>query len=157
MPSFKKTKWAYCREWNLGWAALTSAVDLLSSPCRSKSLETEWQARQISQLGPVSWRPTTVKWRQFSQSNRHSPIGTRQTEYHEALPSSSNDEVRCDCTFADDGKRFTILGLLSADGGMTVGLWRLSSLDGRRPPWYRPLGLQLGREEVLRCLRNVPY
>ena len=34
--------------------------------------------------------------------------------------------------------RFMIL-LSSADGGMTVGLWRLSSLDGRRPPWYRPL------------------
>ena len=33
-----------------------------------------------------------------------------------------------------------ILGLLSADGGMTVGLWRLSSLDGRRPPWYRLQG-----------------
>ena len=44
-----------------------------------------------------------VKWRQFSQSNRHSTIGTRQTEYREALPSSANDEVRCDCTFADDG------------------------------------------------------
>ena len=25
------------------------------------------------------------------------------TEYHEALPSSANDEVRCDCTFTDDG------------------------------------------------------
>ena len=23
-------------------------------------------------------------------------------------------------------------------GWMTVGLWKLSSLDGRRPPWYRP-------------------
>ena len=33
----------------------------------------------------------------------HSTIGTRQTEYHEALPSSVNDAVRCDCTFADDG------------------------------------------------------
>ena len=52
--------------------------------------------------GPVSWRPTTFKWRQFSRSNRHSTIGTRQTEYHEAL-SSANDEMRCDCTFADDG------------------------------------------------------
>ena len=51
----------------------------------------------------ISWRPRTVKWRQFSQSNRHSTIGTRQTEYHEALPSSVNIEVRCDCTFADDG------------------------------------------------------
>ena len=35
-------------------------------------------------------------------------------------------------------KRFMILGLSSADGRMTVGLWKLSSLDGRRPPWYRP-------------------
>ena len=24
-------------------------------------------------------------------------------EYYEALPSSANDEVRCDCTFTDDG------------------------------------------------------
>ena len=30
------------------------------------------------------------------------------------------------------------LGLSSADGGMTVGLWKLSSVGGRRPPWYRP-------------------
>ena len=30
-------------------------------------------------------------------------MGTRQTDYHEALLSSANDEVRCDCTFADDG------------------------------------------------------
>ena len=52
--------------------------------------------------GPVSWRPTTVKWRQSSQSNRHSTIGTQQTKYHEALLSSANDEVMCDCTFADD-------------------------------------------------------
>ena len=29
--------------------------------------------------------------------------GTQQTKYHEALPSSANDEVRCDCTFTDDG------------------------------------------------------
>ena len=53
-------------------------------------------------MGPVSWRPTTVKWWQSSQSNRNSTIGTRQTEYHEALSSSANDEVKCDCTFADD-------------------------------------------------------
>ena len=32
----------------------------------------------------------------------HSTIGTRQTEYHETLPSSANKEVRCDCTFTDD-------------------------------------------------------
>ena len=41
-------------------------------------------------LGPVLWRLTTVKWRQFSQSNRHSTIGTRQTEYHEAILLSMN-------------------------------------------------------------------
>ena len=41
--------------------------------------------------------------REVSQSNRHSTIGTRQTQYHEALPLSENDEVECDCTFADDG------------------------------------------------------
>ena len=35
--------------------------------------------------------------------------------------------------------RFMILGLSSADCGMTVGLWKLSSLDSRRPPWYQPL------------------
>ena len=33
----------------------------------------------------------------------HSTIGTRQNEYHEALPSSANDEMRCDCTFTDGG------------------------------------------------------
>ena len=54
-------------------------------------------------LGPVSWRPTTIRGPQSSQSNRHSTSGTQQTEYHEALPSSANDEVRCDCTFANDG------------------------------------------------------
>ena len=42
------------------------------------------------------------KWRQSSQSNRHSTIGTRQTQYYEALPSSAN-EVRCDCTFTNNG------------------------------------------------------
>ena len=40
-----------------------------------------------------------------------------------------------------------ILGLSIADGAITVGLWILSSLDGGRPLWYRPLvGL------VVRCL-----
>ena len=58
---------------------------------------------QVVEQEPLSWRPTTVKWRQFSQSNRHSTIGTRQTESHEASPSSANDEMRCDCTFTYDG------------------------------------------------------
>ena len=54
-------------------------------------------------LGPVSWRPTTVKWRQFSQSNRHFTIGTRQTECHEALPSSANVQSHLTSSLADDG------------------------------------------------------
>ena len=92
--------------------------------------------------GPVSWRPTTVKWRQFSQSNRHSTIGTWQTEYHEALPSSANDEVWG--VTARSPTMVTLFDTLSsAVGGMTVGLWKLSSLDGRRPPWYRPQMLLL--------------
>ena len=53
--------------------------------------------------GLVPWRLMFVKWRQSSQSNRHSTTGTRQTKYHEALPSSANDELRCDCTFANFG------------------------------------------------------
>ena len=57
----------------------------------------------VWRAGSGSWRPTTVKRRQFSQSNRHSTIGTRHTEYYEALPLSANDGVRCDCVFADDG------------------------------------------------------
>ena len=54
-------------------------------------------------LGPVSWRPTTSKSRQFSQSNRHSIIDTGQTEYHEALPSSANVQSHLTSSFADDG------------------------------------------------------
>ena len=41
----------------------------------------------------------TVFTAQPSFHHRHST----KTEYHEALPSSANDEVMCDCTFADDG------------------------------------------------------
>ena len=55
---------------------------------------------------PVSWRPTIVKKRQFSQSNRHYTIGTGLTEYHEALPSSANVQSQLTSSFADDGTRF---------------------------------------------------
>ena len=46
-------------------------------------------SHKAENLGPVSWRPTTVKWQQPSQSNRQSTISTRQTEYHGALTSSA--------------------------------------------------------------------
>ena len=38
----------------------------------------------------------------FFTVHSHSTIGTRQTEYHEVLPASANDEVRGDYTFADE-------------------------------------------------------
>ena len=66
------------------------------------AIHSDFQNQSVH-LGPVSWRPTSVEWRLFSQSNCHSTIGTRQTEYHDALLLSANDEVRCDCMFADDG------------------------------------------------------
>ena len=88
-----------------------TGTSLFTSPCRA--LNRREGLRRCSTRsyvcmaavfqGPVSWRSTIVKYRQSSQSNRHSTIATRQSEYHEALPSSANDEVRCDCTFADDG------------------------------------------------------
>ena len=40
---------------------------------------------------------------EFSQCHCHSTIATGQTECHDALPSSANDKVRCDCMFAEDG------------------------------------------------------
>ena len=61
------------------------------------------QARLPLNPGLVSRRPTTVKWRQFSQSNRHSTIGTPQTQYHEALPSSANVQSHLTLSFVDDG------------------------------------------------------
>ena len=68
-------------------------------PTCTHLLQITW----VCHLGPVSWRPTTVKWRQSSQCNRHSNIGTRQTDYHEALPSSANVQSHLTSSFADDG------------------------------------------------------
>ena len=65
-----------------------SIVLAIDRPCGISSKYR--QAVTKADQGPVSWRPTTVKWRQFSQSNRHSTIGTQQIEYREALPSSAN-------------------------------------------------------------------
>ena len=72
---------------------------------------------------------TTVKWRQFSQPNRHSTFGTRQTEYHEALPSSADVQSHLTSSFANDG---------NASWYSVCRLWKPSSLDGHRPPRYRP-------------------
>ena len=83
-------------------------------------------------LGPVSWRLTTVKWR---QSNCHSTFGTPQTKYHKALPSSANVQSHLTSSLADDGNLYDtrFVECWWWDDSWTVVTW------GRRPPWYRPL------------------
>ena len=90
---------------------------------------------------PVSWRPTTVNDDSF-----HSPT---------VIPPSALDKpsiIKCyhgrrTCSHTSPRRSQTMVTLLdirlsSADGGMTVGLWKLPSLDGRRPPWYRPQNMK---------------
>ena len=89
--------------------------------------------RHVLLQGLVLCRPMTVKWQQFSQSNRHSTIGTQQTEYHEALTSSVNDKLGCDSTFNDDGTA----SLYSICRVPMVEWWLdREKLDGHQPPWY---------------------
>ena len=57
--------------------------------CKLRAGITEADDRQVTIVQP-------------SFHHRHS------TEYHVALPSSASNEVRCDCTFADDGKLVTL-------------------------------------------------
>ena len=83
-------------------------------------------------LGPVSWRSTTVKWRQFSQSNRHSTIGARQTEYHDALPSSVNVQSHLTSSLKDDDNAswYWICRVPIVEWRLTVKTvvtWRLSA------------------------------
>ena len=75
-----------------------------ANPADSPQWCKDWYSSGCSarHQGPVSGKPTTVKWRQSSQSNRHSTIGTRQTEDHEALPSSANVQSHLTSSFADD-------------------------------------------------------
>ena len=93
------------RAWVRGNTSRSSA-STWSSTVPSRTWPSRWVTHWCftpCHLGPVSWRPTTVKWRQFSQSNRHSTIGTRQTEYHEALPLSVNMQSQLTSSFTDDG------------------------------------------------------
>ena len=86
----------------------------------------------------MSWRPTTVKWRQVSQSNRQSTIGIRQTRV-----SWSVTIVRRTTRWGVTARSPTMVTLHDTrfvecrwwNDGWTV---KLSSLDGRRPPWHRP-------------------
>ena len=67
-----------------------------------QSFHTRALLTGVCNQGPVSWRQTTVKWRQSSQSNRHSTIGTRQTQFPQALPSSTNVQSHLTSSFTGD-------------------------------------------------------
>ena len=70
--------------------------------CKATSVTLDITCK-LCNWGPVSWRLTTIKWRQSSQSNRYFTIATRQTNYHEALPLSVNVQSHLTSLFADDG------------------------------------------------------
>ena len=91
--------------------------------------------------GPVSWRSTTAKWRQFSQSNRHSTIGTRQTQYHEALPSSADMQSHLTMSFTDDGNAswYSVCRVPMVEWRLDCEDCRHSTVVGLRDtgPWCR--------------------
>ena len=75
---------------------------------------------------------TTVFTVQSSFHYRHS---TNRVSWSVTIVGERRGEVRLHV--CRRWQRVMILGLSSADGEMTVGLWKLSSLDGRRPPGCR--------------------
>ena len=92
-PAYTKQKPKKSANWPSYVSLLTPPGVQVKEPCRPF----------LKEQSDLTWGRFHGGRRPFSQSNRHSTFGTRQTEYHEALPPSANDEVRCDCTFADDG------------------------------------------------------
>ena len=89
-----------------------------------------WQARKPE--AGIMEADKTTKWRQFSQSNRHSTISTRQTQYHEALPSSVNVQPHLTSSFADDSNAswYSVCRVTVVDDGWTVKTvvtWRSSA------------------------------
>ena len=76
---------------------------------------------------------TTVFTVQPSFHHQHS---TNQVSWSVTIVNERQNEVWLHIRW--QWSCFMILGLSSADDGMTAELWKLSSLAGRRPPWYRP-------------------
>ena len=70
---------------------------------KKKKKKKEAEREDITEMGREETRGRYHGGRRPSSDySFHSPtstIGTRQTQYPEALPSSANSEVRCDCTF----------------------------------------------------------
>ena len=106
------------------WTAVPKAPDMFLT-----------NAGTTDYLGPVSWRPTTVKWRQFWQTNRHSTIKPSILKrYHRRRTCGHTSPRRSPTIVTLHDSRFA-----ECRWWNKVGLRKLSSLDGRRPPWYRPL------------------
>ena len=145
-----------------GQKTSTGRLDLWHQPdwrsdlhdCRSpKKKKLHWDIDMQIKLAisprktrPIDWSGVTGWDSRYHGGRRPSSddsyIGTRQTEYHEALPSSANVQPHLTSSFADDGNPSWYLVCRVPMVEMTVGLWKLSSLmsslDGRWPPWYRP-------------------
>ena len=98
-------------------AVSTALLMIMLQPCQTQQCmyskvtlaaswhSPDWHRKTVDHnpdQGLVSWRSMTIKWRQFSPSNRHSTISTRQTEYQEALPSPANVQSHLTSSFADD-------------------------------------------------------
>ena len=81
---------------------------LLNVPVMCKRISWTDLLRQIHLLlhSGTSCRSNNLTQSKYTDTGQTSPGVdpiTPGAEYHEALASSANDEVRCDCTFADDG------------------------------------------------------
>ena len=55
------------------------------------------------QVTTVFYSPTVIPPSVPDKPSNNNNNNNRILKYHEALPSSANDEVRYDCTFVDDG------------------------------------------------------
>ena len=129
---------------------LQRVLSIASTALPLPQLTPTGQAATVTtHLRPASWRPTTVEWRQFSQSNRHSTIGTRQTEYHEALPSSANVQSHLTSSFADDGNAswYSVCRVPMAKWQLDCQNCRYSTVVGLHDtgPWMRESQLQCRR------------
>ena len=86
------------------WLELQLSIFFTSQwPYNGQGAELDKTSKKF--VGRLTWGQyhgsRRLKWRQFSV--RHSTIATRQTEYHEALPSLANVQSHLTSLFADDG------------------------------------------------------
>ena len=70
-----------------------------------------------SPLGPVSWRPSTVKWRWFSQSNRLSPSALDKPSI------MKRHHRRWTCSHTSPRRSPTMVGLMLHDIGFVKCRW----------------------------------